>query len=79
MPRAGESDESSPATSKSTKAATTKKATSTTTATALPSSVYYENCEAAVKAGEAPLNVGQPGYRIGLDPDGDGVACDKKS
>lgn len=84
MPGAGESDVSSAATSKSTKAATTKaattkEATATTTASALPSSVYYKNCEAAVKAGAAPLHVGHPGYRVGLDPDGDGVACDKKS
>jgi hypothetical protein len=79
MPGAGESKESSSATSKSTKAATTKKATSSTRASATPSSVYYKNCEAAVKAGATPLHIGQPGYRAALDPDGDGVACDKKS
>ncbi len=31
------------------------------------------------KAGAAPLHVGQPGYRVELDPDKDGVACDKRS
>ena len=27
-------------------------------------------------AGAAPLTVGEPGYRPGLDRDGDGVACE---
>lgn len=39
-------------------------------------SVYYPNCKAARAAGAAPLHVGQPGYRSGLDGDGDGVACE---
>ena len=39
-------------------------------------SVYYPNCKAARAAGVAPLHVGQPGYRSGLDGDGDGVACE---
>jgi hypothetical protein len=38
--------------------------------------VYYRSCEAAQAAGVAPLRTGDPGYRIGLDPDGDGVACE---
>jgi len=38
--------------------------------------VHYPNCKAARAAGAAPLYVGQPGYRIGLDGDGDGVACE---
>ncbi|GAA2059344.1 DUF1524 domain-containing protein [Williamsia deligens] len=37
---------------------------------------YYRNCAAARAAGAAPLRVGQPGYRSGLDRDGDGVACE---
>ncbi|WP_307787472.1 excalibur calcium-binding domain-containing protein [Mycolicibacterium sp. S2-37] len=41
-----------------------------------PSSVYYSNCAEARAAGAAPLIVGQPGYRSGLDRDGDGVACE---
>lgn len=37
---------------------------------------YYANCSAARAAGAAPLTVGEPGYRSGLDRDGDGVACE---
>ncbi|MBE7161897.1 MAG: DUF1524 domain-containing protein, partial [Williamsia herbipolensis] len=39
-------------------------------------SAYYKNCSAARAAGAAPLRVGEPGYRPGLDRDGDGVACE---
>ncbi|MDX2004631.1 MAG: excalibur calcium-binding domain-containing protein [Meiothermus sp.] len=41
-----------------------------------PSSVYYPSCAAARAAGAAPVRVGEPGYRPGLDRDGDGVACE---
>jgi micrococcal nuclease len=41
-----------------------------------PTSAYYGNCDAARAAGAAPIRVGQPGYRKGLDRDGDGTACD---
>lgn len=37
---------------------------------------YYANCDAARAAGAAPLHAGQPGYRPGLDRDGDGIACE---
>lgn len=40
-------------------------------------SVYYANCDEAKRAGAAPIRIGQPGYRAGLDRDKDGVACDK--
>jgi|SRR5665811_2019721 Excalibur calcium-binding domain len=53
--------------------------TSTRTATTAPqttSSVYYKSCAAASKAGAAPITIGQPGYRTGLDPNGNGVACE---
>lgn len=40
------------------------------------SAAYYPNCRAAKAAGAAPLYAGQPGYRTGLDGDGDGVACE---
>ncbi|OXM71192.1 thermonuclease family protein [Amycolatopsis vastitatis] len=40
-------------------------------------SVYYANCAEARAAGVAPIHKGEPGYRKGLDRDGDGVACDK--
>ena len=39
-------------------------------------STYYPNCAAARAAGAAPMRVGDPGYRAGLDRDGDGVACE---
>ena len=42
------------------------------------SSVYYKNCDAVRAAGAAPLHRGEPGYRPGLDSDGDGVACEPK-
>ena len=37
---------------------------------------YYGNCSEARAAGAAPIYAGQPGYRRGLDRDGDGVACE---
>ncbi|RJF75571.1 MBL fold metallo-hydrolase [Deinococcus cavernae] len=37
---------------------------------------YYPNCAAVRAAGAAPLLRGQPGYRAGLDRDGDGRACE---
>jgi hypothetical protein len=40
-------------------------------------SAYYPNCKAAKAAGAAPLHIGEPGYRSGLDGDGDGVACER--
>lgn len=40
-------------------------------------SAYYPNCAAARAAGAAPLRVGEPGYRSGLDGDGDGIACER--
>lgn len=39
-------------------------------------STYYANCSAARAAGVAPIHRGQPGYRSGLDRDGDGIACE---
>src|SRR5699024_917334 len=38
--------------------------------------VYFPNCSAARAAGAAPIHAGEPGYRLGLDGDGDGVACE---
>ena len=38
--------------------------------------VYFPNCAAARAAGKTPLLRGQPGYRTGLDRDGDGRACE---
>lgn len=39
--------------------------------------VYFANCDAARRAGATPIVVGQPGYGKQLDPDGDGIACDR--
>lgn len=38
--------------------------------------VYYRNCTEAREAGVTPILRGEPGYRKGLDRDGDGRACD---
>lgn len=37
---------------------------------------YYQNCTAAKSAGAAPIYSGQPGYRVALDRDNDGIACE---
>ena len=55
---------------------TTERLTTTTTAPTA-GEAYYANCDAARAAGVAPIMKGQPGYRSGLDRDGDGIACDK--
>jgi hypothetical protein len=57
---------------------TAKKAPKATTAPQTTTSVYYKNCAEASKAGAAPIAIGQPGYRTGLDPNGNGVACETK-
>lgn len=48
----------------------------TSVAPAGAATVYYANCTEARDAGAAPLYAGSPGYRSGLDGDGDGVACE---
>jgi hypothetical protein len=53
-----------------------------TTSTAAPltggggGAAYYSTCSAARAAGAAPIRAGEPGYRAGLDRDGDGIACE---
>lgn len=39
-------------------------------------SVYFSSCSAARAAGYSRMRPGEPGYRGGLDRDGDGVACE---
>jgi len=39
--------------------------------------VHYVNCSQVIAAHKAPLAAGSPGYRSGLDADGDGVACEQ--
>jgi hypothetical protein len=60
--------------------------TTTTVAPAVPppdpappatgGTVYYKDCAEARAAGAAPIHRGDPGYRAGLDRDGDGIACE---
>jgi hypothetical protein len=45
-------------------------------AAAAPTSVYYPGCNAVRAAGAAPLYRDQPGYRLEMDGDGDGIACE---
>lgn len=40
------------------------------------SAVYFSRCAEARATGVAPIHVGEPGYRKGLDADGDGIACE---
>lgn len=37
---------------------------------------YWSGCDAARAAGTAPIYYGEPGYREGMDGDGDGIACE---
>ena len=43
---------------------------------AVESSVRYSGCDEARAAGAAPIYDGEPGYRKGMDGDGDGIACE---
>lgn len=47
-----------------------------TTTTARPKPVFYATCEDAWRAGAAPLHWGQPGYRVELDGNRNGIACE---
>lgn len=48
----------------------------TTAARSVERRVFYSGCSEVRAAGRAPLYAGQPGYRIEMDGDGDGVACE---
>lgn len=39
-------------------------------------SVFYSGCDTVRRAGAAPLYAGEPGYRIEMDGDSDGIACE---
>jgi len=41
--------------------------------------IRYEDCAEAAAAGAAPIRLGEPGYRLSLDRDKDGVACENGS
>jgi hypothetical protein len=43
-----------------------------------PKPVFYASCDEARRAGAAPLYWGQPGYRIELDPNRNGIACESR-
>ena len=55
-----------------------KTASAATAALQTSTSAYYTTCAQASKAGAAPITSGQPGYRIGLDPNRNGIACESK-
>lgn len=37
---------------------------------------YWAGCDSARSAGTAPIYRGEPGYRVEMDGDGDGIACE---
>lgn len=41
-----------------------------------PPGAFYPGCKAARAAGVAPLYAGEPGYRLEMDGDSDGIACE---
>jgi len=58
-----------------TKATTTTKPKPTATT---PKPVFYASCDDVRRAGKAPLFWGQPGYRVELDDNRNGVACESR-
>jgi hypothetical protein len=47
-----------------------------TTTTPKPKPVFFATCEDAWRAGAAPIYWGQPGYRVELDANRNGIACE---
>ena len=43
---------------------------------AIETSVSYAGCDEVRLLGRDPIYRGQPGYREGMDGDGDGIACE---
>ncbi len=43
---------------------------------AVEGSAFYSGCNEAHAAGAAPIGRGEPGYQVGMDGDGDGIACE---
>lgn len=41
-----------------------------------PKPVFFANCEEAWRAGAAPIYWGEPGYRVELDANRNGIACE---
>ncbi|WP_232828744.1 excalibur calcium-binding domain-containing protein [Kribbella monticola] len=52
--------------------------TRTPTPTPAGAPVFYKNCPAVRRAGLLVLLRGMPGYSLRLDPDGDGIACERR-
>jgi hypothetical protein len=57
---------------------TTTKPKPTTQPKPTPKPVYFATCDDARRAGAAPLYWGQPGYRVELDDNRDGIACESR-
>ncbi|SEQ30714.1 Excalibur calcium-binding domain-containing protein [Lentzea xinjiangensis] len=55
---------------------TAKPKPTTTTTQPGPRQVFYASCDEARRAGAAPLHWGQPGYRVELDENRNGIACE---
>ncbi|QZH75927.1 MAG: excalibur calcium-binding domain-containing protein [Erythrobacter sp.] len=43
---------------------------------AIEGSVTYSGCDEVRALGRAPIHEGEPGYRVTMDGDADGVACE---
>ena len=50
--------------------------TASTAAAPVTDTTYYPGCNAARAAGAAPIYRDQPGYRVEMDGDLDGIACE---
>ena len=62
----------------SKKVTTTKKTNSKIKGTgAVSEELYFKDCDEAKKRGYWNIKRGQSGYRKELDPDGNGIACEK--
>ncbi len=70
---ASTSASSAPSASKS---ASVSASTSKSAAPSSSAAVYYDTCATAAAAGVTNIPTGAPGYRPGLDSDGDGTACE---
>jgi LPXTG-motif cell wall-anchored protein len=66
-----------PSTSTSTSTSVSQP-TSTTSGSVTTTPVMYEDCDAVIAAGKAPLYADKPGYRLALDRDRDGIACERE-
>jgi hypothetical protein len=75
-PAAAASSGAATSAASTTAAAAAAPAAPAATPAAVESKVYYAGCNEVRDLGKAPLYRGQPGYRIGMDGDNDGIACE---